>query len=150
MENTENYKNSNEVCEFGNFIFLLYKFNPLIKKVILNVDGGKARFVLSKDEFYNFIKTSCNENIAMILRDSLSYLDTYFLYNRKNNTNKMVTMKKENLSHRITRQEYSSQYEEKIDPFYSLVNQYNETVNYLLPKGSEPCDSPYKLPFLLH
>lgn len=129
-ENNNNFiKNSEEIAEFGNFTYILYKFNPIHKKVQINIDGGRAKFVLSKDEFYKFIKEACNDNIAMELRNSTSYWDTYFLYNRQTNSNKMISLRGDKNNHRFTREEiiemnYTPSKENFIE---SLTSQFDKT-----------------------
>ena len=122
----EEYKSSEEVDEYGNFFFLLYKYNPLLKRVQLNIDGGKARFILTKEEFYKFLCNTCNSNVAMNLQGALNYWDTYFLFDRDKGTNKMITMKKDKVKKRFNQSDYQTMEKERIDPFYNLVGQYNE------------------------
>ena len=128
-----------KIEEFYNFTFLLYRYNPLRKLVEVNIDGKKAKFVMTRDEFYQFVETCCGSKIAGHLTQVTTQWDVYYLYNRQENTNKLINLKKEKVNARFTLEDFmkceqEQQNKNPVDPFQKMNSDYASFVNSIIYK----------------
>lgn len=126
-----------KIEEFYNFSFILYRYISTRDIVEVIIDGKKAKFLMKRDDFENFIRESCNDEIAGKLRLATCHWDVYFLYDRQNNKNKMLHLKAEKFNTRFTKEDFAKCEKSKKVPlngFEKLNQDFNSIVNSIIYK----------------
>lgn len=68
-----------------NFLFAIFKSNPITDSVRVTIDDGSIRFVMKRDKFSDLIGTLCSTQMKILVEEAMKEFGETYLLDRSQN-----------------------------------------------------------------